>query len=474
MCMGLVEVTPDGKYVKKKGNGAEKILYSAMLDVRAGLVERGGVTLARALTVSIRYSAVRKQGYAPNSNSSSSSSKRAVELQVLDYPTQQHALFPLLAWAYALQATGRYMRRIYHAYVKTLDMSLLPEVHALSSGLKALVAQVVSGGIETCRSMCGGHGYLQSSGLPEVYANYVAVNTFEGTQQVLEPQTARFILRLAAAAADGGTAGAAGGKKKGQATTNPPFALSADFDYLKRIPQTVSKRCRATQSKHLLDPLLQIEAFEARICALLLLLNQAIQGEKRSAAAGAATDSNNVLAEAMMTHGVLVGKLSRAHCQLVIMKRFHESIEKQERRLQGNADVSQEDDDGIALVGHAEVRVLRDLCHLFSLSTMEKEMADFRARDYLTADQALMCSQEVRRLCLVIRPEAVSLVDAFKLPDQLLSSALGRYDGRVYNALFDQALKAPLNEKEVSDAYQLHWRQLLQSSHRGYGGGSRL
>lgn len=51
--------------------------------------------------------------------------------------------------------------------------------------------KTVADGIEACRKMCGGHGFSQFSGLPEVSANYLALATLEGTQQVLEPQTAR-------------------------------------------------------------------------------------------------------------------------------------------------------------------------------------------------------------------------------------------------------------------------------------------
>jgi len=178
MLMGLAEVTKEGVYrkVRREGSGGEKILYGAMLDVRAGLVERGGATLARALTIAVRYSAVRKQGFVPASSSSSSKER---ELQVLDYPTQQQALMPLLAWAYALQITGQFMRRLYRAYLEDLDLSLLPEVHALSSGLKALTGDVVSGGVDTCRRMCGGHGYMLASGLPELFQNYTAVRQAE-------------------------------------------------------------------------------------------------------------------------------------------------------------------------------------------------------------------------------------------------------------------------------------------------------
>ena len=48
------------------------------------------------------------------------------------------------------------------------------------------------------------------------------------------------------------------------------------------------------------------------------------------------------------------------------------------------------------------------------------------------------------------RREAVPLVDAFDIPDAVLNSALGRYDGDVYRHLYEWAQKAPRNKSEVS------------------------
>ena len=48
------------------------------------------------------------------------------------------------------------------------------------------------------------------------------------------------------------------------------------------------------------------------------------------------------------------------------------------------------------------------------------------------------------------RKEAVPLVDAFDIPDDVLNSALGRYDGDVYTHLYQWALKAPRNKEEVN------------------------
>lgn len=54
-----------------------------------------------------------------------------------------------------------------------------------------------------------------------------------------------------------------------------------------------------------------------------------------------------------------------------------------------------------------------------------------------------------------IRPHAVRLVDAWKIPDYLLDSALGRFDGKVYEDLFDRAHKRnPLNEMTFNPDYR--------------------
>jgi hypothetical protein len=43
----------------------------------------------------------------------------------------------------------------------------------------------VQDAIEECRKLCGGHGYLCASGLPELFAVYVPACTYEGDNVVL-------------------------------------------------------------------------------------------------------------------------------------------------------------------------------------------------------------------------------------------------------------------------------------------------
>lgn len=67
----------------------------------------------------------------------------------------------------------------------------------------------------------------------------------------------------------------------------------------------------------------------------------------------------------------------------------------------------------------------------------------------MTSDQISLVRKQLYTLLQVIRKEAVPLVDAFDIPDEILNSVLGRYDGNVYTHLYEWALKAPRNKKQV-------------------------
>ena len=55
--------------------------------------------------------------------------------------------------------------------------ALLAETHAVSSGLKVLVASSTSADLETARRSMGGHGYSAAGGVGNLWANWVPANT---------------------------------------------------------------------------------------------------------------------------------------------------------------------------------------------------------------------------------------------------------------------------------------------------------
>lgn len=68
----------------------------------------------------------------------------------------------------------------------------------------------------------------------------------------------------------------------------------------------------------------------------------------------------------------------------------------------------------------------------------------------LTSDQMGILLTRRVELLAYLRPNAVALVDSFDFPDRILNSCLGRYDGQVYDALYEYAKSSSLNQHQVS------------------------
>ncbi|KAJ7952540.1 Acyl-coenzyme A oxidase [Quillaja saponaria] len=186
MLMRVSQVTREGKYMQS--NVPRQLVYGTMVYVRQTIVADASNALSRAVCIATRYSAVRRQF----------GSQNGIETQVIDYKTQQARLFPLLASAYAFRFVGEWLKWLYMDVTQRLqanDFSTLPEAHACTAGLKSLTTSATADGIEECRKLCGGHGYLCSSGLPELFAVYVPACTYEGDNIVLLLQVARHLMK---------------------------------------------------------------------------------------------------------------------------------------------------------------------------------------------------------------------------------------------------------------------------------------
>ena len=151
------------------------------------------LVLARAVTIAIRYCSIRRQ-FRDKEN------PQPLENAVLDYPTVQIRLLPLLATTYALHYTGERMGQIYDATrssVDSGDLSSLIDLHSLSSGLKSLSSDLAAAGIEICRRAMGGHGFGGGSGLVQLNADYLSKPTVEGDNWMITQQMARYLVKKA-------------------------------------------------------------------------------------------------------------------------------------------------------------------------------------------------------------------------------------------------------------------------------------
>ncbi|KAG8446156.1 hypothetical protein GDO86_013855 [Hymenochirus boettgeri] len=406
MLMKHAQVEPDGTYVKPV---SDKLTYGTMVFIRSMIVGDSARSLSRACTIAIRYSAVRHQ-----------SEIRAgePEPQILDFQTQQYKLFPLLATAYAFCFVGSYMNHTYHrisADIQQGNLSQMAELHALSAGLKAFTTWVASAGIEECRMACGGHGYSRCSGIPDIYVNFTPACTYEGENTVMMLQTARFLVKSYTAALSGDHLGGM-------------VSYLNDVSQQPIQPHPVAGRSLVKDINDLGN---LVEAYKQRAACLVEAAAKSVNSDlKRGKRKEDAWNKNSV---------DLV-RASEAHCHYVVVRLFVE-------KLSEIMDVS----------AH---RILSALCLLYALHGITKNTGDFIKAGLLTAVQIDQVQQRIKDLLSVIRPNAVALVDAFDYSDRQLGSVLGRYDGNVYENMFEWAKKSPLNKTQVHESFHKYLKPL--------------
>ncbi|KAM3715941.1 Acyl-coenzyme A oxidase acox-1.1 [Dirofilaria immitis] len=135
MFMRYSQVLSNGQYIAPKHS---KLRYGTMVFVRSIMVRDQAMQLAAAVTIAVRYSAVRRQG------EWKSGSK---EVQILDYRTQQYRIFPYLAQSFVFLFAATEVKNLYMRVSAQLAegiTELLQELHVLSSGFKAVVTWEVA------------------------------------------------------------------------------------------------------------------------------------------------------------------------------------------------------------------------------------------------------------------------------------------------------------------------------------------
>jgi acyl-CoA oxidase len=99
--------------------------------------------------------------------------------------------------------------------------------------------------------------------------------------------------------------------------------------------------------------------------------------------------------------------------------------------------------------------VFRDLFRLFAYYTISNSAFDFLSSGALVQSQLSALPGKILSLMRAIRPHAVRLVDAWAIPDYLLDSSLGRYDGKVYGDMFHKVHRLnPLNKITFNPDYR--------------------
>ncbi len=170
-------------------------MVSALVGGRVGIALAGLSAAKSGLTIAVRYAARRRQFRAPGAEQ---------ETALLDYPTHQRRLMPLLANAYALDFALKHLVQLRVASQTTGDAAGAREVERLAAGLKAWTTWNTTRTLQTCREACGGEGYISANRLPALKDDSDIFTTFEGDNTVLMLWIGRNLLTAEESAAPAG------------------------------------------------------------------------------------------------------------------------------------------------------------------------------------------------------------------------------------------------------------------------------
>jgi len=111
--------------------------------------------------------------------------------------------------------------------------------------------------------------------------------------------------------------------------------------------------------------------------------------------------------------------------------------------------------------------IIGPLYELFCLVVMSTSydrgggFGDFVAAGVLPGSAKGLVTKRIKELLAIIRPLAVPIVDAWNIPDFVVNSCLGRYDGRYIDALYEATNYEPLNKTDVTEGYHKHLQYIL-------------
>lgn len=400
------KVSKEGKFEIVEGTDP-KVHYTTMVQTRAMMVNTSAGRLAQAATIAVRYSAVRKQGFV---DTKQGESYLTLEHKILDHQIQQYRVLKQLATAYALKFTALWMVN-QQSTIETgqvgeiANTSLLKELAASSAALKSLTTQITLSGAEDLRKCCGGNGYLLNSGIGALTCDYLWQITAEGEMIVLALYTGRHLVSSLTSIKKG--------KKLSGVLEYMNVLGEKDFSLLKIIPQRPN-----TSNLSEIDYLGEWFKFKS--------IDKNIE---------ATEEFNRLLSkkmkfeEAWNSVSQLVYEATNSHCYYMIISNFISKVKES-----NNEEIK---------------NILSHLLILFACT----QFLDNNWGGYFNKEDLKVIDTKVKAILPFIRQNSVALVDAFGIPDGILRSTIGRYDGNVYEALFDAAQRSSLNQTDPFDGY---------------------
>jgi len=362
-------VSEDGVYSSPISSESRRFftMLGALVGGRVSIACASVSAAKSALAIAVHYGARRRQ-FGPSGE---------LEVPILDYATHQRRLMPRLARTYAYSFA---LQHLVDWYVHH-DEGEQREVEAMAAGLKALASWHATDTIQIARECCGGNGYASVNRFGSLKEDTDIFTTFEGDNIVLLQLVAKSLLT----------------RFRKQFHDNRYFAMirfvaeQATTALMELNPVVV----RRTDEEHLRSEEFLHGALEFRARSQLTSVARRLQ--KRIA--------NGVDSfEAFLEVQVHLIDAARSHVEAHVLRQFDTAVARCP-------------DPG----SYATLDTLRDL---YAVDVLVEDLGWFMEAGYIEENKASAIRKLHRKLCAATREQAVHLVDAFDIPDEVLGAPI--------------------------------------------------
>jgi len=399
------QVLPNGEFKTTIKNSDKRfgIQLGSLSGGRITLCQNSISQLLNAVTIATRFCAVRTQ-FGPVGKP---------EQPLLEYQLIQHRLLPWVAnvviYRIAGQSVNQFWNERREILLNDFKNPAVNEFHALVSSLKALCSWTAIKGIQQCREICGGLGYSAYSRFGALLADTDVLQTFEGENNVLIQQTAKFLLDAIRDIYKGKVNNYETAK---WLTVNPVMEEKCQVSEKEKF-------CSIENMKFILEHRANLSLQES---ALKLQENVGSNPDLFTA-------WNNTQVYYLQTAAKSYGEV---FCFTEAAKVF----------------------DGCKC--EKTKAVFKKVLDLWVLTRIDEDWGNFRLNDFINNDQYRFVKELLIDRNLELKDEAVGIIDAIAPPDNVLGSPLGSYDGNLYNKFLNMVMTAPGCYEKVSWWRDIH------------------
>ena len=366
------DITQDGTYHSSIENPSKR--FFTMLGTLVGgriCVARTGLGGAKmALAVAVKHALQRRQF---------NDSIKIQEDLLMDYPSHQLRLTPLIATAYVYHFTLDKMMEVYTDESQPDKRVVETQV----AGLKSIITWYANDTIQECREACGGKGYLIENRIADLKGDVDIFTTFEGDNTVLLQLAAKGV--LSDFKAEFNSAGFSAVLK---------LLGSQLSDTLTNINPLYSNK---VDKDHLYNPKFHKHAFDYRRRRLTYTLASRIRGYIKKG-----IPSYQAFLK-VQTHLLALG---RAYSEELAYNTFTDFV-------QGIADDKNRG-------------LFEKLGTLYALHHIRQDASWYLEQGYIGGTKSKAIRQRVERLCTELRPHIGVLVDGFGIPEQCMSAPIAK------------------------------------------------